>query len=59
VMQAALLARHAPAAVSDAFCASRLAGRDGLGGPAVSFGTLPRGLDLAAVLSRTRPVMTR
>src|SRR6266571_3593592 len=58
-MQAALLARHAPAAVSDAFCASRLAERDGLGGPGVSFGTLPRGLDLGGVLNRTRPVISR
>ena len=58
-MQAALLARHAPAAVSDAFCGSRLAERGGLGGPGVSFGTLPAGLDLPAVLSRTRPAATR
>jgi len=58
-MQAALLVRHAPAAVSDAFCATRLAGQGGLGGPAVSFGTLPGGLDHAALLDRTRPVLTR
>jgi putative acyl-CoA dehydrogenase len=58
-MQAALLARHAPAAVSDAFCATRLAGQGGLGGPAVSFGMLPGGLDHAALLDRTRPVQTR
>jgi len=57
-MQAALLARHAPHAVSDAFCASRLGRHDGLGGPGVSFGTLPPGLDLAAVLGRTKPAMT-
>jgi putative acyl-CoA dehydrogenase len=58
-VQAALLARHAPAAVSDAFCGSRLAERAGLGGPGVSFGTLPAGLDLPAVLSRTRPAVSR
>lgn len=58
-MQAALIARLAPAAVSDAFCASRLAGQDGLGGPGVSFGMLPHGIDLAALLDRTRPVFTR
>ena len=58
-MQAALLVRYAPAAVSDAFCASRLGERDGLCGPGVSFGTLPRGLDLAAVIGRTRPVAAR
>jgi putative acyl-CoA dehydrogenase len=58
-MQAALLARHAPAAVSDAFCATRLADQGRISGPAVSFGTLPRGLDHAALLDRTRPVLTR
>jgi putative acyl-CoA dehydrogenase len=58
VMQAALLVRYAPQAVSDAFCASRLAASEGLAGPGVSFGTLPRGLDLGAVLGRTRPVVT-
>jgi putative acyl-CoA dehydrogenase len=41
--------RHAPAAVADAFCASRL-GRDWGG----AFGTLPTGLDLEPVLERTR-----
>ncbi len=48
-LQAALLVRHAPAAVADAFCASRLA--DG----GRQFGTLPRGLDLAAICARARP----
>ena len=54
VLQAALLARHAPAAVSDAFCASRLdpgSAGPGAGGPGTPFGTLPDGLDLAAVLA--------
>ena len=59
VMQAALLVRHAPAAVTDAFCASRLDNFGGFGGPGVSFGMLPRGLDLARVLDRTRPAGTR
>jgi len=58
-MQAALLVRHAPTAVSGAFCASRLGDGDGLGGPGVSFGTLPRGLDLASVVGRTRPAIAR
>ena len=58
-MQAALLVRRAPTAVSGAFCASRLADGDGLGGPGVSFGTLPRGLDLASVVGRTRPAIAR
>ncbi|HKR72241.1 MAG TPA: acyl-CoA dehydrogenase family protein [Streptosporangiaceae bacterium] len=60
VMEAALLTRLAPAPVSDAFCASRLAGEDaGYGGPGVTFGTLPPGLDLAGIADRTRPVMSR
>jgi putative acyl-CoA dehydrogenase len=56
LMQAALLARLAPGPVSEAFCASRLAGPTGPAGPGVSFGMLPRGLDLTGVLDRTRPV---
>ena len=56
-VQAALLVRYAPAAVSDAFCASRLTPGP-LGGPGVSFGTLPAGLDLKAILARSRPVVT-
>ena len=49
-LQAALLVQHAPPAVADAFCASRLA--DGGGR---QFGTLPRGLDLALICERARP----
>jgi putative acyl-CoA dehydrogenase len=48
VLQAALLVRHAPPAVADAFCASRLAGGHGL-----AFGTLPASADLAALLARS------
>jgi putative acyl-CoA dehydrogenase len=52
VFQGSLLLRHStdgegPAAVADAFCASRLA-RDWGG----AFGTLPSGLDLAPVIDR-------
>lgn len=46
-LQASLLLRHAPAAVSEAFCASRLDGH----GRRV-FGTLPRGVDTRAVVER-------
>jgi putative acyl-CoA dehydrogenase len=46
-LQASLLLRHAPAAVADAFCASRLAGEGGR-----AFGTLPAGTDFAAILER-------
>lgn len=48
-LQGALLVQHAPHAVADAFCASRL---DGYGGHA--FGTLPSGLDLSAIVERAR-----
>ena len=46
-MQGSLLVRHAPAAVADAFCASRLSGESGR-----AFGTLPTGHDLAPILDR-------
>ena len=49
-LQASLLVRHAPAAVADAFCASRLAGDGGL-----QYGTLPRGADLQAIVERHTP----
>jgi putative acyl-CoA dehydrogenase len=45
-LQASLLVRHAPAAVADAFCASRR----GDGGRA--FGTLPAGADVASIADR-------
>src|SRR5271165_820894 len=46
-LQASLLLRHAPAFVSDAFCASRLGARG------LAFGDLPRGVDGAAIVERT------
>jgi putative acyl-CoA dehydrogenase len=46
-LQGSLLVRHSPAAVADAFCASRLAGDGGL-----VYGTLPAGLDLGAIIER-------
>ncbi|HEV2784380.1 MAG TPA: acyl-CoA dehydrogenase family protein [Actinophytocola sp.] len=49
VLQGSLLVRHAPPAVADAFCASRLAGDWG-----VAFGTLAAGTDTAAILDRVR-----
>ncbi len=48
--QAALLVRHAPSAVADAFCASRL-GEHWTG----AYGTLPSGADLDAVIARAKP----
>ncbi|MBM7787826.1 acyl-CoA dehydrogenase family protein [Tenggerimyces flavus] len=50
VLQGSLLVRHAPAAVADAFCASRL-GRDAGG----TFGTLPVGVDAKAIVERATP----
>jgi putative acyl-CoA dehydrogenase len=50
-LSGALLVRHAPRQVADAFCASRLAG-----GWSGSFGTLPDGLDLRPVVERARPI---
>jgi len=49
-LQGALLVRHAPAAVADAFCAARLGGEAGL-----AFGTLGAAADLDAILDRARP----
>ena len=49
-VQASLLCRHAPAAVFDGFCASRL------NGPGVQvFGTLPTGVDMDAIIRRAMP----
>ena len=45
LLQGTLLVRHAPPAIADAFCASRLAGDRGL-----AFGTLPKGLDAAGIV---------
>ncbi len=53
VLAAALLVRHAPAPVADAYCASRLQ-RAVPAGPGAPFGTLPAGLDLAAIIDRAR-----
>jgi putative acyl-CoA dehydrogenase len=49
-MQAALLVQHAPAAVADAFCASRLASTGHH-----QFGALPRGVDCRAIVARATP----
>jgi putative acyl-CoA dehydrogenase len=48
--QASLLVRHSEPAVAEAFCASRLGGDHGL-----ALGTLPPGLDYAAIIERARP----
>jgi putative acyl-CoA dehydrogenase len=49
-LQASLLVRCAPPAVSDAFCAARLAGDGGR-----AYGTLPAGVDAAAIVDRALP----
>jgi putative acyl-CoA dehydrogenase len=50
-LQAALLIKHSPSVVADAFCASRLNGEGG-----GAFGTLPRGLDLRSLAERAAPL---
>ena len=49
-LQGSLLVRETPAAVSDAFCASRLGGQGGR-----AFGTLPAGIDADAIVARALP----
>jgi putative acyl-CoA dehydrogenase len=49
-IQATLLVRHAPPAVVDAFCASRLGG-DGYR----NYGTLPSGTDCSSITDRATP----
>ena len=46
-LQASLLLRHAPAAVADAYCATRLSPERGQ-----VFGAIPSGLDTSAILQR-------
>ncbi|HEY9084986.1 MAG TPA: acyl-CoA dehydrogenase family protein [Candidatus Tyrphobacter sp.] len=52
--QAALLLRHAPTAVAEAFVVSRLSGEGGR-----ALGTLPAGCDISAILERAAPRPTR
>jgi putative acyl-CoA dehydrogenase len=49
-LQASLVVRHSPSAVSEAFLATRIAGDRGL-----AFGTLPAGIDCEAIVDRHRP----
>jgi putative acyl-CoA dehydrogenase len=49
-LQGALLVRHAPPAVADAFCASRLGGDWGH-----AYGTLPATLDFGSIIERALP----
>jgi putative acyl-CoA dehydrogenase len=53
-LQGSLLVRHAPAAVADAFCASRLGGEGGL-----EYGTLPAGSDFESIIARSLPDVDR
>jgi putative acyl-CoA dehydrogenase len=50
VLQGSLLVRHAPGAVADAFCATRLERQGGF-----AFGTLPAGTDFDGILERALP----
>lgn len=49
ILQGALLVRHAPAAVADVFCATRLGGEGGQ-----LFGILPAGADVDTIIARQR-----
>jgi putative acyl-CoA dehydrogenase len=49
-LQGSLLVRHGHPAVADAFCVSRLSGDWG-----TVFGTLPTGIDTAAIIDRATP----
>jgi putative acyl-CoA dehydrogenase len=49
-LQGSLLVRHAPSEIADAYCATRLAGEGGR-----VYGTLPRGVDCAAIIKRHSP----
>jgi putative acyl-CoA dehydrogenase len=49
-LQASLLSRHAPSFIGDAFCRSRL---EQLGHH--NYGTLPQGVDAAAIIARATP----
>jgi len=51
-LQGSLLVRHAPSAVADAFCASRLAADGGQ-----AYGTLPPSADVEAILERHVPAV--
>jgi putative acyl-CoA dehydrogenase len=48
-LEGSLLVRHAPSAVADAFCASRLDHEGGL-----EYGTLPANCDLQVILERAQ-----
>jgi putative acyl-CoA dehydrogenase len=50
-LQGSLLVRHSPPEVADAFCATRLGGAGGH-----AYGTLPAGVDAAAIIERALPV---
>jgi putative acyl-CoA dehydrogenase len=50
VLQGSLLVRYGHPAVADAFCASRLGGDHGQ-----AYGTLPPGVDFAAIIARATP----
>jgi putative acyl-CoA dehydrogenase len=49
-LSGSLVVRHSPPAVADAFCAARIAGEAGS-----AYGTLPAGVDAAAIIERALP----
>jgi putative acyl-CoA dehydrogenase len=59
VLASNLMIKNSPPPVSDAYCATRLAGAGGLAGPGVSLGLLPAGLPLGPLVDRIKPASTR
>jgi putative acyl-CoA dehydrogenase len=54
-----LTLKNSPAAISDAYLATRLSGSDGIGGPGAAFGMFPAGVELGAAVERITPAVTR
>jgi putative acyl-CoA dehydrogenase len=52
--EASLLVRHAPSAVSEAFCASRLAAQGHH-----NYGALPKGMNVKAIIERADPAVEK
>jgi len=52
VLQGAVLLRHAPSTIADAFCATRLADR-----PGIAYGAPAANLDTQTILSRSAPLV--
>ncbi|MEI8082866.1 MAG: acyl-CoA dehydrogenase family protein [Actinomycetes bacterium] len=54
LLQGSILLRHAPSAVADAFCTTRLSGN----GSARTFGVIPSGIDTETLITRAFPALS-